>query len=290
MKISYAIVSTDANPFYADFWKVVSEIWVKRFNIVPVLAFIGDDSFPIDNTYGKVIRIKPIADIPIHLQAQIVRFWVPTLFQDEVSIISDIDMIPISRKYFVEQVRFISDEYYCHLNPCISTYGRLPACYHVAKGSLLKKLLDVDNDWEKFIRKVLSCPIVLKETNQLQEPWFADEIYSSAKVLEVNNSNILKLIERKNGQNGYRIDRLNWKYHKLLLSYDYYFDAHSIRPVSEFCDEIMEMKNAIIESSSRCPPYFIWLFFSLHDTALFFKNYLIGKAKSFVRLFRNRNQ
>lgn len=282
MRIKYAIVSTDANPYYADFWSVVSEIWYTKFNVIPVLAFIGDDDFSIDTSFGKVIRIKPIDGIPLHLQTQIVRFWIPSLFLDDVVIISDIDMLPISRNYFINTIEHLDNDAYCHINPCIDTYGRLPACYHIAKGSVFRDVLEIDYNWEIFLRKVITHPRVISESRQLATQWFADEIYSSFKVLSHKNNSIIKLINRKNGQNGYRIDRLHWRYNNLLLSYDYYYDAHSIRPFSEYSNEILSFKAKILAATFNRPPLVIYTVLETFSKVLFRFNILKSRIKNFI--------
>ena len=113
MKIDKVIMSCDDNPLYADFWKPVSEVWKKRFDIDPVLIYFGDNK--LDETFGQVIPVKPIEGIPSYAQAQWARFWFPTLELNTVQIISDIDMFPISRSFFIDQLEAIPDDQYVHL-------------------------------------------------------------------------------------------------------------------------------------------------------------------------------
>jgi len=268
VKISYAIHSSDSSSLYLDFWPIVSEIWFKKFNVQPILIYIDHDLDKfIDESYGKVVRIKPIENQPIHLQNQIVRFWFPIKFQNEVSIISDIDMLPISNEYFIHQIMNLHLDNYIHLNPCVESYGRLPACYHLANGAKFQEILEIDNDWVTFYFKVLKEGSIICEKNSLPI-WFCDEAYTSSKVLNHKNLGKIKLIQRKEGQNGYRIDRTNWLYNKWLLDYDYYFDLHSIRPLKDFKQEIYKIKNRILISKKRKPFklevgffHFLWLIF-----------------------------
>lgn len=270
MKISYAIHSSDSSSLYLDFWPIVSEIWAKRFGITPILIYIDNDTNKIiDETYGKVYRISPIENQPINLQNQIVRFWFPIKFKDEVSIISDIDMLPLSSEYFIEQVSKLNYENYIHLNPCIEDYGRLPVCYHIATGQKFQKVLEIENDWEEFYFKVIKEGYLICKKNNLPN-WFCDESYTSNKVLNYSNLNDIKLIYRKGGQNGYRIDRSNWHYNKWLLNYDYYFDLHSLRPFNDNKIEIQNIKKMILKSKKRKPYSFEIIIFRLFSK--FFKN------------------
>lgn len=266
MKIDYAIHSSDSNPFYLDFWSVVSEIWKVKFNVTAILVYIDYDDRYIDETYGKVIRIKPIEDIPIYLQTLLIRYWIPILYPDHISIISDIDMLPLSYQYFHKSIESFSNNDYIHLNPCVDTYGKLPSCYHIAKGSSYVEILELDSNWEDFMRKVLSDDRYKNNQEEGSKKfWFVDEIYSSFKVLNYYNQKRIKLLDRPGGQNGFRIDRLNWKYHNTLLRFDYYYDTHSIRPFSKHVDEINKLKELTLNARLENPSKGLVLFFYVLD-------------------------
>jgi hypothetical protein len=253
MKIDIAIHSSDSSSLYLDFWPIVSEIWFTKFNITPVLIYIDNDiNKLIDETYGIVIRLIPIENEPISLQNQIARFWYTSKMPDSISIISDIDMLPISRKYFCDTIQDFKNDMYLHINPCIDTYGRLPACYHISLGKVFKEVLEIDDKWEDFYYKVKESGFKICEKNNLPN-WFCDESYTTDKVLNYHDQNKIKFIQRENGQNGYRIDRANFKYFKYLLSLEYYYDMHSVRPYLDFKNEIDFIKNKILLSKNRKP-------------------------------------
>jgi hypothetical protein len=54
-------------------------------------------------------------------------------------------------------------------------------------------------------------------------------------------------IPRNNGQNGFRIDRPNWRYNEELFNIDYYIDSHSIRPYLTYKTEIDKLTNLILK-------------------------------------------
>ena len=70
MKIDYAIMSSTTNPYYLDFWPIISKIWKVKFNITPILFLVGDSSIKPTEEYGKVVHFNPVSDIPLHIQAQ----------------------------------------------------------------------------------------------------------------------------------------------------------------------------------------------------------------------------
>lgn len=250
MRPDIVIHSSDSNPYYLDFWPLVSKVWKVRFGIEPLLVFIGDETTPIDETYGKVIRMKPIDDIPLYLQCQWVRFWIPTQYPDKVCLISDIDMFPVSKQYFVNQIEPISDSKYVHLNP---NHQFIPVCYHVAKGSMFKEILDIDDDWEVSMRNLHnlnlghdctrddpSNPVLRGKIN-----WGAEEEYITRKIRARTDTDRFVFLTR----NHRRIDRSYWVWTPENIKADMYADAHSIRPYSQHKQEIDALVNVLLNNS-----------------------------------------
>lgn len=230
MKIELVIHSSDSNPMYLDFWPLVSKVWNIRFGLRPLLVYIDEDhTIPIDTTYGDVIKMKPVPDIPVYLQCLWVRYWIPTQFPDKVCMISDIDMFPVSRYYFGEMIANVSNDKYVHLN---AFHECLPSCYHVAKGSLFKKVLRLHDRWEDSIQMLNSLAIVPNEYNSSieflkdKQQWGIDEKYAGVCVRNYPDTGLFVLFNRTHG----RIDRSFWKWSETEISLDLYADSHSIRP------------------------------------------------------------
>ena len=247
MKIQYAINSCDSNPLYFDFWKYTKQAWLK-IGITPVLVYIAEDynSKLIDEKDAIVIRLKPIPEIPIYFQTQWVRFWITNNFYKGVCITSDIDMIPLSRWHFVEQIQAYSSEDYLHLNSCIGEYGRLPVCYHVAKGDTFKEVLELDDTWEESVKRVYNA----KFDNALHgtlHKWGNDEEYSTQKILAYIqvNQNRVKLLDRFGGSKNHRLDRDDWRYTEAQLNQVHFYDAHCARPLQQYESDIQLIINKI---------------------------------------------
>ena len=248
MKPDIIVHSSDSNPFYLEFWPLVSKVWKLRFNIDPILVFIGDEDVVIDETYGKVIRMKPVPNVPVYLQCQWVRFWIPSQFPEKVCLLSDIDMFPISRSYFIDQLTTIPDTQYVHLNP---NHKFIPVCYHVAKGSLFKKVLELDDSWELSIQSLyqknmghdcfIDDPTNLILKDKLQ--WGADEEYTTNKIREYQDQSIFTFLPRTHG----RLDRSYWHWNPSEIDLDKYADAHSIRPYSNYKANIDSLVEKLIE-------------------------------------------
>ncbi len=267
MKIDKVILSSDTNPLYLDFWPTVSKVWKEIFKIEPILALIHNNDLNIDNKYGTIIRFEIIKDIPIYLQSLWIRYWITSQFKDDVCIISDLDMIPLSKFYFIDQIKNICNNDYVHLNPCFVDYGTLPSCYHVAKGYLFKEILELHNNWEDSIKHLYNLNIGNDPGGSLsgKNHWFADEKYSSEKIFQfkVKHPNRVHLIERENGR---RIDRVNWNYDLDKLYSNWYYDSHSIRPYSLYKKEIDYLINNLNRNGSNPKILYIILTCEKHLT------------------------
>ena len=252
MKIDKVLHSCDNNEFYLEFWPIVSKIWKVKFNIEPELIYIANEedlNLPIDDTYGTVTRVKALDEIPVYLQVLWSRYFFPSLSPESISMISDIDMLPISKYYFVDQIEEIDDKSYVHINPCIESYGTLPSCYHIASGKKFKEVLELPDTWEESALDVMNCGLGSDPGYHLsgKNHWFADERYAYDKVKKYPNKSDFKFILREGGQNGRRIDRPCWQYYPELVKNGWYYDSHSIRPYSKFKKEIDELVGYILD-------------------------------------------
>jgi hypothetical protein len=230
MKIDYAIMASDDNPLYLDFWEPVSKLWKLKFNIEPVLLYFGEGK-PC-TTYGSVIQMLPVAGVPIATQCQWARYWYATTIGNNIGIITDIDMFPLSPFYFIDQLDEINENLYIHLNPCFNTYPNIAACYHVAKGKTFQKVLQLPKTFTASIKELV------RMTHQERDKWYSDEIFSTWKIRGFPDKKIFYYIQRDGGQNGHRIDRPRWNYNIQKVDQNWYYDAHCPRPYKDHKEDL----------------------------------------------------
>jgi hypothetical protein len=249
MRPEIALHSCDSNPMYLDFWPLVSKVWRLRMGIEPVLIYIDENhDIPIDTTYGRVLKLKPIPGIPAYMHGVWGRFWGACLFPDKVCIVSDIDMFPISKTYFIGQLRNVPDTKYVHLYSPVgrvtvnvktrhqlwcSSEKTFPVCYHVAKGSLLTSVLRINPSWEDSMRDLASHSYVSAgahtATAAARPQWGIDEDYTTKLLDEYGDKSIFHFIPRYH----LRLDRGGWIYEPSDIKSDAYGDCHSVRPLSD---------------------------------------------------------
>ena len=229
MKIDKVIMSCNDNPFYSDYWPVVSRVWKEKIGVEPVLVYFGDAS-KLSQEYGTVVEMEKIESVPIYTQAQWGRFWYTQFEPETMWLISDIDMLPMNRDYFVTSVVDMPREIepYVHYNTnaefnqeieewklvgdCIHGGVCIPTCYSAGSGKLRKEMLDLVPSLEDSINN-----LKWEENDYNHAPdgvngcahWYAEEAYQGEKTKEWIASNPDKFftVNRPGGFCSNRLDR-----------------------------------------------------------------------------------
>ncbi len=236
LELKRVILSTNNNPMYIQFWPVVAPLW-EALGLRPTLALIADEDCPIDTTIGDVYRFAPIPGISEALQAQCIRLMLPALFPDEACLISDIDMLPISRSYF------FSGASRCPNNAFLvyrdKAYGksaqRYPMCYLAAKGSVFSDVFGVSSS-DQF-------PALIEAWSSLGHGWNTDEFLLFQYLIkwERQGGSVIRLHQPVVR----RLDRVSWHLKFNPTHIGGYIDCHCPRPYFEYKDSIDEVVNAI---------------------------------------------
>jgi hypothetical protein len=165
MKLKYSVISSDSNPEYLDFWPYVAKAW-KRIGIEPILLYI-DKNPPSEDVmnYGRVIYLESINDWTISQQAQCIRFWAAKIL-DAPFIISDMDMLPISKEYYDNGVSEIGETGLVSYSSDIIKYRwyrtnpQYPMCYLAGDPSSFLQLLEItENNHIDFLRRLMRMNI-----------------------------------------------------------------------------------------------------------------------------------
>lgn len=238
------ILSSDINPTYIEFWPIVSHAWKQIVGIRPTLALIAPLDFPIDASCGDIIHIEPLPNIPTSFQAQVIRLLLPVYFPDEVCIISDIDLMPLNKYYFVHSVADCTDDVFVvyrdgHFkNTDITEY---PMCYLAAKGSTFMHVLGI-NSPDDINRKII-------EWYSLGLGWSTDQqiIYKSLQEWKDKDTRLKKLGHTVTR----RIDRADWQYNEQMLKNNFYIDVHMVRPYSKYQEQIDTILNLYLTKEQK---------------------------------------
>ena len=258
MKVDKVIFSSD-DSHYLDFWKLNSEITLKKLGITPVLFHMTDeDSDFYEDEFGLVKKIKRVPNYSDKVQSQAVRMYGTKYFQDEVCLISDIDMFLFNKEYLDKNLNDVHEDYMVILNSdaydsnrpeCVGIYSgpdRYAICYIVSKGKVFNKVLGTDVSFEEYMNKVES--VGFEGDN--------DEIYFGRCV---NRNQEIKVHKVKRGycSNFYAPQRIEKHMFDNQFSYfninvngyidlSYFIDCHCRSPYSQYKNIIDKIKNQIL--------------------------------------------
>jgi len=192
------------------------------------------------------------------------RFWGAQLYPDDVVTTSDVDTVPLSRNYFVDQLQDIPDDRYVHIcsldtvRPArrvdllsdpnaewvvrADDVWRFRAFYHIARGGLFKEVLTLPDDWEQAAREMAPYnldPMPNDNRGRTSSAgWGGDELYPTAKIHAYQDQSIFNVLVHKNAflsaegrllDGGKRLD--GWGvWDSTLLKQGHYSYMHVRRP------------------------------------------------------------
>ena len=98
MRLSCAIVVCNDNFKYLEFWPIVKQAWWDIVGIPCVMVYVADTIFEFLKIDPAVIHFRPIPELSVERQLQIIGYLYPALFKGDGDIVlSSIDMIPVEK-------------------------------------------------------------------------------------------------------------------------------------------------------------------------------------------------
>ena len=149
-------ISSDENPNYIQFWPLVASAW-KRLGFEPILSLVTDkpeNKWSWMRDYGEVVQFNKHKTLHPGIWAKMARWWLYFKYENEIGIVSDMDMIPLQRDYFLELPEEYDPEVHLVLKGTydMSKSGKFPGCYMTATGKVWKEILKPEqfnnaHDW-----------------------------------------------------------------------------------------------------------------------------------------------
>ena len=159
MKIDKAIIVSTNDSQYLDYWETVEKAWLK-LNIEPILYVISKESTGIKNEKLFIENLNPA------FVAQNLRLLIPALYPDDVCILSDIDMMPLSKKYFQDSISDISGDKIVIYRSDATPEEMLPICWNAAVGKTWAEIFQLIM---RMILKTYLKPGIQKNINPIRK-------------------------------------------------------------------------------------------------------------------------
>jgi len=237
MKIDYVLMGSTTDPFYLDFWPIVSKIWKEVFNITPILGLMTDKETELyESEYGYIKEFKTYGNINVGSQSQYVRMYLSKFLKGNC-IISDIDIIPLSKQYFISDLIEYSDDDLIIMSSHheqTRNINQYPMCYVVGNSKTFNNVFNTDLEWDVFVKKVYESS---------DEKWFSDQVFLYNSIKSYGFDNVKFPVRSFNND---RVDRSYWSYNCNLVKEGIYIDSHLLRPYKEFENEINELIKCLV--------------------------------------------
>jgi hypothetical protein len=155
------------------------------------------------------VTLKKVTGIKTSFQSQIARIYVTSLFPNNTLLISDIDMFPLSKKYFTDFAELGEDNQLLIYTADAYEYNdqmRYPMCYNLAKGITYSEIFDLNCTFHDFVNRIYSL--------KYEPLWDSDELYLGMCINNFEKINKDRVLKKQRGfREGYatnRIDRGCW--------------------------------------------------------------------------------
>jgi hypothetical protein len=137
VRLGCCLVAGDLNREYLDFFPLVRQAW-REIVGAPVLLALVADHIPADLAAyaGEILLFPPLPGVHTAFQAQCVRLLLPSLLATAGGAVltSDIDMIPMNRGYYVDNLAPLPDDSFAILRAdALKPEAReIAICYNAA--------------------------------------------------------------------------------------------------------------------------------------------------------------
>lgn len=186
MKIDNVILASNDNQNYLEFWPIVSSAW-KRMGVNPILIYTGKKKI---NLEGDVVHFY-IENIDPVFVAQNIRILAPSLFPNSNSITADIDDLPLSKKYFIDNVKEVPDKMFVVYRWGFITETMIPICWTLANGETWKEIFNINSE-KDIVNKIASWyPIIYKKGHK---NWYTDQLKLKKYISKFQKKNPNRII------------------------------------------------------------------------------------------------
>ena len=240
MKLEYVVTASDLNYLYIQFVPIFINIWILLFpEVTPIVVLIADNIPEELEAQKQYIRLfKPIEGVSTAFISQYIRILYPALLKttrpDSVTIISDIDMLPMNRAYYEESIRDIPNDKFVTYRDVLIDEEQYALCYNAASQKVWQEILSIrtEEDIITYLKEVY------KRINyETSKGWSADQLDLFITLNEWNKKTNNHIILNDKQTKYKRLDRHTFymtEYIAKEIKDGLYTDYHAYRPYNQF--------------------------------------------------------
>jgi hypothetical protein len=253
MKLDCVLTAVNENKLYLDFVPIFIKTWNKLYpevdiKIVLIAKNIPENLLPYKN---NIIIFEPIENVLTSFTSQFIRLLYPCILNYKKGVlITDIDMLPMNRSYYTENISSYDDSKFIYYRENIcNEFNQIAMCYNAATPKIWKEIFNINslNDIVCRIKDVFTSNII-KEGHG-NTGWSTDQIVLYNNVINWNKitNNFVILKEQNTGYK--RLDRSAFRNIDNNIRNNIitgkYTDYHMHRPMKKYSKLNYEIYNLL---------------------------------------------
>lgn len=255
MKIDLVLTACDMNDHYLRLLPHVFKTWKAKFGLDCNVVLIGTEIPDFLKEYGEnIILFDPIPGIHTAFIAQVIRILYPCIYDNKNILITDADIIPISKAYFIDSVEKLNNDAFICYRDAYLKQKMLAICYSIANASTWKDVFGINSLDD--IRTTIKNWYNPKYTGAKNcDGWFTDQQKLFEHIMNWKNKTDRLVILRDPDIKFKRLDKRQRVYIinnldkvKTDILNGVYSDFHVIRPFNSYKSIIDSLVDIIIKS------------------------------------------
>ena len=273
MKISTVLTAVNNEILYIDFIPNFIKHWSYLFPDINIKIILIGEKIPEEYIIyqDNIVLFNSIPNIPSAFQAMCIRNLYPALLKSDGGIIiTDIDMMPMNRKYYEQSIKNFDNDKFIVYRDVLIDINEYPMCYNIATSIIWSKIFNIKN-----IENLIETMNIWYEISnyKIDNPYLKgihnfDQKILFTKLQEFNNETNNLIVLNDEICNYRRLDRLNTYNKNHSFVYDLinindleleldiknltYHDYHSLRPYKEYKIINDKVLNILMQSNILC--------------------------------------
>lgn len=259
MKIKHVIFSTSER--FSVFWNLQAQIWKKHLGIEPICILVSDEdktpsSLGMSREHGQILHMPPLPSYPHLIQITWSKFFVAASVASTTTLIGDIDLFPLSARWFTERIAGVPDDHYAHLDadgitqlngtqytwtgrelradnmPDLGCPTNMPGHYHCARGDIMASGLEMRDSWIEELNHIVHSGLYrnvrgFRDSDPIEQHflWCAEEVRSTkalrrgiaSRKIQYSPFSLQNGIGRLDGD---RLDKSTYNFEEARYRYD----------------------------------------------------------------------
>lgn len=154
MKIDIVLTACNMNEYYYNLFPYVYRVWKERFGLELYMCLISNYIPEKLKPYeSNIILFEPIDGLNECYQAQVIRILYPCLFENKNVLITDMDIIPISKEYFINSTNNYTEDKFITFTDRYVKSNMYAICYNLANSHVWSEIFGVKNIQD--VRRIL---------------------------------------------------------------------------------------------------------------------------------------